>query len=95
MRQQKHWEAQLREKGFLIGTIKPIVEEAVASKAPVPCALREVKRAMDKGVHFRDNTYGVAEQRETRIRRLYTSMMTGLSGLRFLLETSLNEMRGF
>ena len=60
MRQQKHWEAQLREKGFLIGTIKPIVEEAVASKAPVPCALREVKRMMDKGIHFRDNTYGVA-----------------------------------
>ena len=60
VRQQQQWEAQLREKGFLIGTIKPIVDEAVAYKAPIPYALREVKRVIDKGIHVRDNTYGVA-----------------------------------
>ena len=39
--------------------IQPIVDEAMAFKAPVPCALREAKRVMDKRIHFRDNTYGL------------------------------------
>ena len=44
VRRQQQWEAQLKEKGFLIGTVKPIADEAVAYKAPVSYALREVKR---------------------------------------------------
>ena len=60
VRRQQQWEAQLKENAFLITTIKPIVNGAVAFKAPVPYALREVKRVMDKGIHFRDNTYGLA-----------------------------------
>ena len=52
--------SRLKENAFLSTTIKPIVDEAVAFKAPVPYALREVKRMMDKGIHFRDNTYGLA-----------------------------------
>ena len=59
VRRQQQWEAHLRENAFLITTSKPIVDEAVAFKAPVPYALREVKRVMDKGVLFRDKTYGV------------------------------------
>ena len=56
VRRQQQWEAQLREKAFMIGTIKPIVDGTVGYKAPIPYALREVKRVMDKGIHFRDNT---------------------------------------
>ena len=40
--------------------IKPIVDETVGYKAPIPYALREVKRTMEKGIHFRDNTHGLA-----------------------------------
>ena len=32
VRRQQQWEAQLRENAFLIGTIKPIVDEAMASE---------------------------------------------------------------
>ena len=60
VRRQQQWEAQLKENAFLITKIKPIADEAVAFKAPVPYALREVKRVMGKGIHFRDNTYGLA-----------------------------------
>jgi len=35
------------------------VDEAVAYKAPVPHVLLEVKRVMDKGIHFRDSTCGL------------------------------------
>ena len=59
-RRQQQWEAQLKEKAFRIATIKPIVDETVGYKAPIPYALREVKRIMDKGIDFRDNTYGLA-----------------------------------
>ena len=73
VRRQQQWEAQLKEKGFPIGTIKPIVDEAVAYKAPVPYALCEAKRTMDKGIHFRNTTRtDWPEWRETRIRRLCT-----------------------
>ena len=57
VRRQRQGEAQLKENAFLITTIKPVVDEAVAFKAPVPYALREVKRVIDKGIHFRDNTF--------------------------------------
>ena len=59
-RRQQQWEAQLKEKAFLRATIKPIVDETVNYKPPIPYALREVKRSTDKGIHFRDNTYGLA-----------------------------------
>ena len=58
-RRQQQWKAQLKEKAFLIATIKPIVDETVGYKAPIPYALREVKRIMDKGIHFHDSTYGL------------------------------------
>ena len=45
---------------FLVATMKPIVDDTVTFKPPVPYALREVKRSMDKGVYFKDNTYGLA-----------------------------------
>ena len=64
VRRQQQWQAQLKENAFLTTTIKPIadgvLDEAVAFRAPVPYALREVKRVMDKGIHFRDNTYVLA-----------------------------------
>ena len=59
-RRQDAWEAQLKEKAFLSATTKPIVDDTVTFKPPIPCALREVKRSMDKGIHFKDNTYGLA-----------------------------------
>ena len=59
MRRQQQREAQLKENAFFITTIKPTVDEAVAFKVPVPYALREVKRVMNKGIHFRGNTYGL------------------------------------
>ena len=59
-RRQDAWEAQLKEKAFLSATIKPIVDDTVTFKPPIPYALREVKRSMDKGIHFKDNTYGLA-----------------------------------
>ena len=46
---QQQWEARLKENAFLITTSKPIVDEAVAFKAPVPYALREVKRIIISG----------------------------------------------
>ena len=46
VRRQQQCEVQLKEKAFTIGTIKPIVDETVAYKAPIPYALREVKRIM-------------------------------------------------
>ena len=36
------------------------MDETVGYKPPIPYALREVKRNMDKGINFRDNTYGLA-----------------------------------
>ena len=59
-RRQDAWELKLKEKAFLTSTIKPIVDETTTFKPPVPYVLREVKRGMDKGVYFKDNTYGLA-----------------------------------
>ena len=59
-RRQDAWEAQLKEKAFLTAMIKPIADDISTSKPPVPYALREVKRSMDKGVYFKDNAYGLA-----------------------------------
>ena len=60
-RRQDAWEAQLKEKAFLSAMIKPIADGTITFKPPVPYALREVKRSMDKGVYFKDNTsYGPA-----------------------------------
>ena len=67
VRRQQQLEAQLKENAILITTIKPIVDEAVAFKAPAPYALREVKRVMDKGTHFRDNTYVKSPTADSRI----------------------------
>ena len=58
-RRQQQWEAQLKEKAFIGETMKPIVDETVNYKPPIPYALRQVKRSMDRGIHFRDNTYGL------------------------------------
>ena len=58
-RRQSAWEAQLKEKAFFSATIRPIVDDTVTFKPLIPCALCEVKRSMDKGIHFRNNTYGV------------------------------------
>ena len=58
-RRQSAWAAQLKEKAFLSATIKPIADDTVTFKPPIPYALREVKRSMDNGIHFRNNTYGV------------------------------------
>ena len=58
-RRQSAWEAQLKEKAFLSATAEPIADDTVTFKPPIPYALREVKRSMDNGIHFRNNTYGV------------------------------------
>ena len=66
-RRQDAWEVQLKEKAFLTAMIKPIVDDISTFKPPVPYALREVKRSMDKGVYFKDNTYepaGIPRKRE-------------------------------
>ena len=93
-RRQDAWEAALKEKAFLSETIKPIVDDTATFKPPIPYALREVKRSMDKGIRFKNNTYGLLGLPETRIRRLFANMATGLSGLKSLLGTSQNAMRG-
>ena len=59
-RRQDASEAQLNEKAVLSATIKPIVDETVNYKPPIPYALRQVKRSMDRGIHFRNSTYGLA-----------------------------------
>ena len=59
-RRQDAWEAALKEKAFLSETIKPIVDDTATFKPPIPYALREVKRSMDKGIRFKNNTYGLA-----------------------------------
>ena len=59
-RRQDAWGAQLKEKAFLSATIKPIADDTVTFKPPIPYALQEVKRSMDKGIHFKNNTYGPA-----------------------------------
>ena len=59
-RRQDAWEAQLKGKAFFVATIKPIIDDTVTVKPPIPYALREVKRSMDKGIYFKDNTYGPA-----------------------------------
>ena len=59
-RRQDSWEAQFKEKAFLTATIKPIADDTVTFKPPIPYALREVKRSMDKGIYFKDNPYGMA-----------------------------------
>ena len=58
-RRQAAFEAQLKENAFLKATIKPIVDDTVTFKLLVPYAIREVKRSMDKGIHFKNNTYGL------------------------------------
>ena len=35
-RRQDAWEAQLKEKAFLVDTIKPIVDDTVTFKPPIP-----------------------------------------------------------
>ena len=60
VRRQDAWEAQLKEKAFLSATIKPIVDDTATFKPPIPYALREVKRSMDKGIHFKNNTHATA-----------------------------------
>ena len=50
--------ATQKEKAFLSATIKPIVDDTVTFKPPIPYAIREVKRSMDKGIHFKNNTFG-------------------------------------
>ena len=58
-RRQDAWEAQLnKEKAVLVATTKPIIDDTATFKPPIPYALREVKRSMDKGVYFKDNTRG-------------------------------------
>ena len=57
-RRQDAWEAQLKEKAFLSATIKPIADYTATFKQPIPYAIREVKRSMDNGIHFKNNTYG-------------------------------------
>ena len=47
-RRQAAWEAQLKDNAFLKATTKPIVDDTVTFKPPIPHALREVKRSMDK-----------------------------------------------
>jgi len=58
-RRQDAFELKLKEKAFLTSAIKPIVGETTTFKPPVPYVLREVKRGMDKGIFFKDNTYGL------------------------------------
>ena len=65
-RRQQAFEAQLKDGAFLKATTKPIVDGTVTFKPPVPYAIREVKRGMDKGIHFKDNTYGLGARRCTR-----------------------------
>ena len=60
-RRQAAFEAQLKENAFLKATIKPIVDDTVTFKPPVLCAIRKVKRSMHKGIHFKNNTYGLGE----------------------------------
>ena len=55
---QDVWEAQLKEKAFLSATTKPIADDTATFKPPIPYAIHEVKRCMDKGIHFKNNTYG-------------------------------------
>ena len=57
-RRQAAFEAQLKENAFLKATIKPIVDGAITFKPPIPYAIREVKRSMGKGIHFKNNTFG-------------------------------------
>ena len=59
-RRQDAWEAQLKEKAFLAAMTKPIADGTITFKPPVPYALREAKRSMDKGVYFKDNMHGPA-----------------------------------
>ena len=59
-RRQDARELQLKEKAFLVASIKPIVDGTITFKPTVPYAFREVKRSMDKGVYFKDSTYGPA-----------------------------------
>ena len=58
-RRQAAFETQLKEDAFLKATTKPIVDDTVTFKPPVPYAIREVKRGMDKGIHFKNDTYGL------------------------------------
>ena len=60
MRVRRNSSRSLKEKAFLTATIKPIVDDTVTFKPPIPYALREVKRSMDKGIYFKDNTYELA-----------------------------------
>ena len=93
-RRQDAWEAQLEEKAFLVATIEPIVDDTATFKPPIPYALREVKRSMDKGIYFKDNTYGLAGIAGVpHATAMHEYDTTGLSGLKSLLGTSLNAMR--
>ena len=87
-RRQAAFEAQLKENAFLKATIKPIVDDTVTFKPPIPYAIREVKRSMDKGIYFKNKArMAWVEFLELRTQRCCTSMATGISGLSCLLGT--------
>ena len=57
-RRQQQWETQLEDSVFLKGAIKPIVDDTTALKPPVPYALRQALKHMNKTIYFQDNGYG-------------------------------------
>ena len=57
-RRQQQWETQLEDSVFLKGAIKPIVDDMTALKPPVPYALRQALKHMNKSIYFQDNGYG-------------------------------------
>ena len=57
-RRQQQWETQLEDSVFLKGAIKPIVDDMTALKPPVPYALRQALKHMNKTIYFQDNGYG-------------------------------------
>ena len=85
-RRQLAFETQLKEGAFLKATIKLIVDGTATFKPPVPYAIRAVKRGMDKGIHFQNNTYGAGGFPEIRTQRRCTNMATGLGARRSVAE---------
>ena len=69
------------------------MDDTITFKPTVPYALREVKRSMDKGVYFKDNTYGPAGLAGPAHATTMYEYDTGLSGLRPLLGTLRSAMR--
>ena len=57
---QQQWKTQLEDSVFLKGAIKPIADDMAALKPPVPYALRQALKFMNKGIYFQDNDYGAA-----------------------------------